>query len=299
MRYQHIRPLDAALAVFFLLAAFPLWSGERIIELWKDVPGIESATSIMYMNDPAAKCGTAVIICPGGSYHHLGMYNEGHCTAKWFNSLGVTTFVLQYRVAEGGYHHPCQLQDIQRAIQIVRRNAASWGIDAGRIGVIGFSAGGHLVTMAGAFADTDNELAKIGADDGTNIRPDFVIPVYPVVSMRDDIANKWSRKSLLGQDMSEERKKQFSMELQIPASMPPVYLVACKDDRVVDFENSMLLDKALTEKHIDHVFASYDTGGHGFGMLDNAFMKKYHWNKQLEAWLKKEGFIGHFCSAAE
>lgn len=245
----------------------------------------------MFMSKPENANGTAVVICPGGSYHHLGMYNEGHCTAKWFNSLGVTTFVLRYRVAEGGFHHPNQLQDVQRAVQLVRENAGSYGIDAHKVGAIGFSAGGHLVTMAGAFADTDNELEKLGIRTDVSLRPDFVVPVYPVVSMRDDIANRWSRRSLLGRDMSEERKEKFSMEKQIPPDMPPTYLVACRNDRVVMFENSVLLDRALTAQNVPHRFAVYDTGGHGFGMLNNTFMKKYHWNEDLELWLKETGFL--------
>ena len=263
----------------------------HIIDLWKNVKGMHLAESVMFMDKPEHTNGTAVIICPGGSYHHLGILNEGYSTARWFNSLGVTTFVLRYRVAGGGFHHPSQLQDIQRAIQLVRENASVYGIDADKVGTIGFSAGGHLVTMAGAFAHTDNELEKIGIHTNVSLRPDFIMPIYPVVSMRDDIANLWSRKSLLGTNISEERKEKFSMEKQIPADMPPTYLVACRDDKIVDFENSVLLDKALTAENIPHRFAVYDTGGHGFGMLNNSFMKKYHWNEDLKTWLQEQGFL--------
>lgn len=277
--------------VFFSCFTQPFFAERRIIELWDGVKGMKNAPSAMFMSKPENANGTAVVICPGGSYHHLGMYSEGHCTAKWFNSLGVTTFVLRYRVAEGGFHHPSQIQDVQRAVQLVRENAGSYGIDAHKVGAIGFSAGGHLVTMAGAFADTDNELEKLGIRTGVSLRPDFVVPVYPVVSMRDDIANRWSRRSLLGRDMSEERKEKFSMEKQIPPDMPPTYLVACRNDRVVMFENSVLLDRALTAQNVPHRFAVYDTGGHGFGMLNNAFMKKYHWNEDLKLWLKETGFL--------
>ncbi|MFA6857290.1 MAG: alpha/beta hydrolase [Treponema sp.] len=287
-KYSHITLI---IFILFFFAVQSFFGEECIIELWKEVKGMRNADSVMFMTKPENADGTAVIICPGGSYHHLGMYNEGYCTAKWFNSLGVTTFVLRYRVAESGFHFPCQLQDIQRAVELVRENAGRYGIDMYKVGTIGFSAGGHLVTMAGAFADTDNELEKVGIHTVVSLRPDFIISVYPVVSMRDDIVNKWSRKSLLGSDMSEERKEKFSMEKQIPADMPPTYLVACRDDPVVMFENSVLLDRALTEQNIPHRFAVYDTGGHGFGMLNNAFMRKYHWNKDLEQWLKESKFL--------
>jgi acetyl esterase/lipase len=263
----------------------------RIIDLWKNVKDMHSAESVMFMTKPEHPDGTAVIICPGGSYHHLGILNEGYSSARWFNSQGVTTFVLRYRVAEGGFHHPSQLQDIQRAIQLVRENASLYGIDAGKVGTIGFSAGGHLVTMAGAFADTDNELEKLGIHTDVSLRPDFIMAIYPVVSMRDDIANLWSRKSLLGTNITEERKEKFSMEKQIPADMPPTYLLACRDDKIVDFENSVLLDKALTAENIPHRFAVYETGGHGFGMLNNSFMKRYHWNEDLKIWLQEQGFL--------
>jgi acetyl esterase/lipase len=294
MSYMKILKRNCSTLIFFILFSCTtqtLFAEKRIIELWKDFKGMRNAGSAMFMTKPEKANGTAVIICPGGSYHHLGMYIEGHCTAKWFNSLGVTTFVLRYRVAEGGFHSPCQLQDIQRSIELIRENAADYGIDPHKVGTIGFSAGGHLVTMAGAFAETDNELEKIGIHSTVSLRPDFVMPVYPVVSMRDDIANKWSRRSLLGSNPPEELKEKFSMEKQIPADMPPTYLVACRNDPIVMFENSVLLDKALTAQNIPHKFAIYDTGGHGFGMINNAFMKKYHWNEDLKQWLIETGFL--------
>ena len=284
----HMRRAALAALLFF---SVPLFAEQRMIPLWKGVKNMRRADSVMFMSKPKNANGAALIICPGGSYHHLGMYNEGHCTAKYFNSLGVTTFVLRYRVARANWHHPAQLQDIQRAIQLVRENAHAYGIDMHKVGAIGFSAGGHLVTMAGAFARTDNELEKIGIQTRVSLRPDFVVPIYPVVSMRDDIANIWSRKSLLHKDMSDERKEKFSMEKQIPADMPPTYIVACRDDNVVKFVNSELLFDALNEQGVPCRFVAYNTGGHGFGMLNNAFMKAYHWNEDLRTWLVEIGML--------
>lgn len=263
------------------------------VEIWKGIKGVqESEQSVLFASIPEKNNGTAVIICPGGSYHHLGMYNEGHKSAQWFNSLGAATFNFRYRVAEGGCHYPCQLEDIERAVLLVREHAAEYGIDPHKIGVIGFSAGGHLALMSGAFSQKYNELEKFGIKTDVSLRPDFVIPIYPVVSMRDDIANVWSRKSLLGRDMSDERKLQFSMENQIPDDMPPCYVLACRDDPVVQFENSVLLCKSLEAKKIPYRFAVYDKGGHGFGMLTNSYiMKTYHWNDDLEQWLSSIGFL--------
>lgn len=264
----------------------------RAIEIWKGVKGVKGgAQSVMFMSRPENANGTAVVICPGGSYHHLGMLGEGHCAARWFNSIGVSTFVLRYRVAQGGFHYPAQLQDIQRAITLLREKSSEWGIDPGKIGAIGFSAGGHLVTMAGAFARECDTLGPLGIKTSESARPDFIMPIYPVVSMRDDIANKWSRKSLLGKDFSQEHIEKFSMEKQIPRDMPPAYIVACEDDPVVMFVNSELLSRALEAQKIPLRFVSYPWGGHGFGMLDNKFMKTFRWNESLKSWLIEQGFI--------
>jgi acetyl esterase/lipase len=254
----------------------------------------------------------AVIICPGGSYHHLGMPHEGFASARWFNSIGINAFVLQYRVAYNGHHYPEQLEDIQMAVVHVRDNAAEYGIDPAKVGAIGYSAGGHLVTMAGEFADTHNELLKLGIETKTSVRPDFVMPVYPVVTMDDDIGHKWSRKSLLGHVYDEKRaekgfsifnikgekytqayKDEFSMEKNVPDNMPPVFLLACRDDPVVIYENSVRLDAALTAKNIPHLFVTYPKGGHGFGMKENSYiMKNTHWNdKDLLPWLKSIGVV--------
>lgn len=259
----------------------------RVINLWEGEERKSKAggeQSVMFMSYPE-EGGTAlypaVLICPGGSYHHLGMMGEGHKSAKWFNSIGVVSFVLRYRVAQGGFAYPAQREDAEKAMSIIRGRAEEWGIDAKKVGAIGYSAGGHLVLMLGAFAKGE-------------ARPDAVMPIYPVVSMEDDIANKWSRKSLLGKREGEEAevlKEALSMEHHIPPDMPPVYLLACKDDDVVDYRNSERLYSALLKAGGKSHFASYNWGGHGFGMKDGKFMKENHWNEELKEWLKEIGFI--------
>ena len=283
-----------AAALILTTAAF---TQDATIYLWRNVKGMEKQPSVMFMHKPAENSPhtrTAVIVCPGGSYHHLGLKGEGNTTATWFSENGVTAFVLKYRTAESFYHHPAMLQDIQRAIQIVRENADEYDIDPNKVGVIGFSAGGHLVTMAGEFWQTHDEIAKLDIPCGVSLRPDFVIPVYPVVTMQDDISHKWSRNSLLGhgpKNQTQERKDEFSMEMNVPADMPPTYVVVCKDDPVVIYENSFRLYDALQAKNIPSRLAVYEWGKHGFGMKDNDFMKEFHWNESLKEWLVELGFM--------
>lgn len=279
--------------LFFL--TIKLFSKDATIYLWRDIPKMKRQQSVMFMHKPVENVKntkTAVIICPGGSYHHLGLYNEGYCSAKWFSQNGITAFTLKYRTNESLYKHPAMLEDIQRAIQIIRENADEYGIDPEKIGAIGYSAGGHLVTMASVFGDELNELEKLGITSEVSLRPNFCMPIYPVVSMQDDIGHKWSRKSLLGRKPTQEQKDNFSMELNIPEDMIPTYIVVAKDDPVVIPENSFRLYDALTEKNIPHCkMQVYEWGKHGFGMADTQFMREFHWNEELKLWLAEIGMM--------
>ncbi len=279
--------------LFFL--TIKLFSKDATIYLWRDIPKMKRQQSVMFMHKPVENVKntkTAVIICPGGSYHHLGLYNEGYCSAKWFSQNGITAFTLKYRTNESLYKHPAMLEDIQRAIQIIRENADEYGIDPEKIGAIGYSAGGHLVTMASVFGDELNELEKLGITTEVSLRPNFCMPIYPVISMQDDIGHKWSRKSLLGRKPTQEQKDNFSMELNIPEDMIPTYIVVAKDDPVVIPENSFRLYDALTEKNIPHCkMQVYEWGKHGFGMADTQFMREFHWNEELKLWLAEIGMM--------
>ena len=278
-----------------LLVSLKLFAQDATIYLWRNVKGMEKQPSVMFMHQPeegVKNTKTAVIIAPGGSYHHLGLYNEGYCSAKWFSQNGVTAFMLKYRTNESLYNEPAMLQDVQRAIQIVRENAEEYGIDPGKVGVIGYSAGGHLAAMSGEFWQSHDELKKLGIKTDVSLRPDFCMPIYPVVTMQDDIAHRWSRKSLLGKNQSQERKDEFSLEMNVPDDMPPTYIVVCKDDPVVIPENSMRLYAALQEKNIpDCRLAVYEWGKHGFGMLNGPFMKEFHWNEALKEWMVEIGML--------
>ena len=285
-------------SVFFtliFLCVAKVFAQDDVIRIWKNVKGMKNEPSVMFMHkakNAGEKKTPAVIICPGGSYHHLGLYNEGYCSSKWFAENGITAFMLKYRTNESFYTHPAMLQDVQRAIQIVRENAEKYGINPEKVGVIGYSAGGHLAAMAGEFFKSHNELEKLGIQTDVSLRPDFVMPVYPVVSMQDDIAHKWSRKSLLGKNQSQERKDEFSLELNVPYNMPPTYIVVAKDDPVVDYNNSLRLYDALQKKNIPNCrLAIYEWGKHGFGMKNNDFMKEFHWNESLKQWLQEIGIF--------
>lgn len=287
------------LSFFTFLFLFPFYSfakegkSKYDVYIWKGVESMKGERVLMQVFVPENANGTCAIICPGGSYHHLGVFTEGYTSARWFNEQGATACVLWYRVAKNNYHYPSQMQDIQRAIQIMRTDAKKYKVNPEKVGLVGYSAGGHLVAWAAEAGDEWNELEKIGIKSSVSLRPDFSVPVYPVVSMQDDIGHKWSRKSLLGKNPNQEEKDRFSLELHASSAMPPIYLVACEDDPVVLFENSKRFSQALEEAKCDFVFAFYPWGGHGFGMKNGAFMKTFKWNQGLKEFLCSHGFLSY------
>ncbi len=211
----------------------------------------------------------AVIVCPGGSYLWHDMHSEGRSVAEWLRSNGISAFVLRYRVAGSmafitryryilrGTRYPDALDDLRQALACVRNRAQEWGIDPQRVGAMGFSAGGHLVMSAA-------ELL-LPAD-----RPAFVAPIYPVVTMSQKCVHKRSRRALLGDSRKRNKllRDSLSLEKHVPDGCPPVFLVNCKDDPIVKYRNSELLDSALTAHHVPHKYIQYATGGHGFGAND-------------------------------
>lgn len=208
----------------------------------------------------------AVIVCPGGSYFWHDMVAEGDSVGRWLQRNGISAFVLRYRTGYvpafithyrllfRGNRHPDAINDLRRALSIVRGRAAEWGIDTACIGVMGFSAGGHLAMSA-------VELLPRGE------WPAFVVPVYPVVTMEKECVHKRSRRGLLGDSHERNRRlrNELSMEEHVPAGCPPVFVVNCLDDPIVRHENAELLDSALTAGGVRHRFIQYRTGGHGFG----------------------------------
>ncbi|MDL2261965.1 alpha/beta hydrolase [Bacteroidales bacterium OttesenSCG-928-I21] len=245
-----------------------------------------------YPTSDSLNTNVAIIICPGGSYAHLyGIKTEGFGVAEWLNKNGITAFVLKYRVGKNGYHHPAMIEDVQRAIQWVRENAKKYNINPELLGVMGFSAGGHLSLMSGIFFD-ENYLIKYGFDNSINLKPSFVVPVYPVVSMQDEIAHKRSRKNLLTRKFTQTEKNKFSMEMQVlNSNISPVFLVATKDDPVVDYKNSVVLVEALKKYNAKHKFLLYETGGHGFGMDKEKAGAAALWNIEFIKWLGEQKIL--------
>ena len=275
--------------ILLLLIPCTIFAQKTTVRLWKEVDGMRRFKSKMYIYHApdSNNSGVALIICPGGSYSHLmGIATEGFGVAEFLNSQGINAFVLRYRVGKNGHHHPAMIQDMQRALQIVRENANLYKINPEKIGAMGFSAGGHLVTMAGVFGK-ENFLKELGINPRVSLKPNFIVPVYPVVSMQDNIVHKRSRRNLLTRHFTENDKQQFSMELNIPSDMPPVLLVTAKDDPVVMFQNSVELDKALTNNKIEHLFLLYETGGHGYGVDESKAPEAAQWKYQFIPWLKK------------
>ena len=275
------------LVLLLLCGAGILNAQHQKIHLWGHHIGKSVWPTKMYCYPApdSINTGVAVIVCPGGSDSHLmGIKTEGFGVAEWLNTQGINAYVLRYRTGNKGYHHPAMIQDIQHAIQFLRINAERWHINPNKIGAMGFSAGGHLVTMAGVYHDTCY-LAPIGLVCEYSNRPDFVVPVYPVVSMQDSIAHQRSRRNLLTRHYTKEQQDQYSMELQIPADMPPTFLVTAIDDPVVMYQNSVNLDRALTAQHIPHRFLLYNTGGHGYGMDESKAPETAQWRFKFVEWL--------------
>ena len=278
--------------LFLILAcitmALAVEAQSKPIKLWADVPGMKNMPSKLYIY-PAPKennTGIAVVVCPGGSYSHtMGIATEGFEVAEWLNSQGISAFVLKYRVGSQLYHHPAMIQDAQYAIHYVKQHAAEYGIDPEKVGTMGFSAGGHLVTMTGAFYK-DNYIQDLGVADNISLKPAFVVPVYPVVSMQDSIAHKRSRRNLLTRQYNNGQRDRFSMELSIPKDMPPVFLVTAIDDPVVMYQNSVVLDRTLTKMGIKHKFLLYKTGGHGYGLSETIAPEAGQWKYEFIKWLK-------------
>lgn len=207
--------------------------------------------------------GTAVIICPGGGYHALLINREGKNVARAFTREGVAAFVLKYRLPSDRTMEDKSvgpIEDAQRAIQLVRKHARRWHIDPGKIGIMGFSAGGHLATMAGTHFDH----SFIDNKEHISLRPDFMILVYPVISFTDSIGHIGSRDNLLGPSPSQAQIRYYSNELWVNSRTPPTFLVQATDDKVVPSKNSLFFYEALHRNGVPVALHLYEKGEHGF-----------------------------------
>ena len=241
-----------------------------------------------FLADSASNTGIAIVVCPGGSYSWLDMKTEGVGVAEWLQSQGINAFVLRYHVANVsaymfgyrvlglGNHYPKMLNDIEWALSRVYDMADSLHIDTARVGVMGFSAGGHLTMMSYTHNRTD-------------YKPHFLCPMYPVVTFSDArYVHKRSRRGALGVwgQWKKTMRDSLSIERHITPSCPPVFLVNCVDDPVVKYQNSELLDSALTANNIPHTYIQYQTGGHGFGASETKGTEESRqWKKAFQQWI--------------
>lgn len=232
---------------------------------------------------PAKPNGVAVIICPGGGYGRLAIDHEGVEVAKACNEAGVTAFVLKYRLPNDSImldKSTGPLQDAQQAIRMVRKQAAAWGLNPNKIGIMGFSAGGHLASSA---ATHFTSMADATNSDTISVRPDFAILIYPVISFDDSITHKGSKTNLIGKTPSAESTKLFSNELQVAKNTPPSFLVHAGDDATVPVENSIRYYQACIKNKVPAEMHIYPKGGHGFGMHNKTTADK--WFERLLNWI--------------
>jgi len=230
---------------------------------------------------------TAVIICPGGGYEILSFTHEGRQYAQWLSTLGVTAFVLKYRLSD--YGHPAPLQDVLRAIRTVRAHAAQYGVDPDRIGIMGSSAGGHLAASAETLYD--HPAGRTGAAiDAVSARPDFAMLMYPVITITQPSTHQGSRHALLGDAPSPALAQLLSPEQQVNAHTPPTLLVHSQDDPVVPVENSILFFQALTRAHVPAEMYLFEHGSHGMGM-SLGMGTVSDWPRRAEEWLRARKLI--------
>jgi acetyl esterase/lipase len=256
---------------------------------WTMVTAISIPTIQYYPAPDNVATQTAVIVFPGGGYHKNAIQHEGHDIARKLNEIGVTAFVVKYRIPDDNTMVNKEigpLQDAQQAIKHVRENASKYKINPDRIGIIGFSAGGHLASTAG----THFKKSQIPNEKNTNLRPDFMILVYPVISFQKDIAHMGSRENLIGKNPSPEKIAHYSNELQIRSDTPPTFLIHASDDDVVVPANSIRFYENLLKHLVKAELHLYQSGGHGFGLKnpttsDDWFERCKNWmvsNKLLE-----------------
>lgn len=237
-----------------------------------------------YFPEKGKATGTAVIICPGGGYAGLSMVKEGAEVAKRFAAIGVTAFVLKSRLPSDRIMVDKTigpLQDAQRAIQIVRQRANEWGINTDKVGIAGFSAGGHLASTAG----THYEKAVIDNQEHTNLRPDFMVLLYPVITM-GRYTHQGSKENLLGKNASQAAIDLYSNEKQVTANTPPTFLVQAEDDDVVPVQNAIMFYEAMVQAHVKGELHIYEKGGHGFGLHNPT--TKDEWFDRCVNWLRND-----------
>ena len=273
----------------------PRTAPEPAILLWTHgAPGalgdsdVDKPTITPYSARSGAANGTGVVIFPGGGYEHLALDHEGAQVAAWLNELGITAFVVSYRLGPR-YHHPAMLQDARRAVRLVRANAKRWELNPERVGVMGFSAGGHMAATVATHFDagipTDGDPIERASS-----RPDFVALLYPVITMSHPFAHQGSRDNLLGADPSPNLVRLLSDETQVTPRTPPTFIVATTDDATVPVENSEMFYDALRTAKVPAEIHLFESGHHGFGLApgDPALSV---WRSLFETWMRRHAML--------
>lgn len=289
--FPHSRLLSL---MIWLTSSSLIAAGPEPILLWPEgAPGQKGEEShdvplIRIYPAEGEPTGTAVVILPGGGYGGLAMDHEGHQIAKWWNRVGVAGIVVSYRHGPH-YQHPAPLQDAQRAIRYVRAHAKDLGIDSHRVGVMGFSAGGHLASTVSTHFDAgDSASADVVAQQSS--RPDFAVLCYPVISMLDPLAHKGSRRNLLGENPDEELVRNVSNQLQVTAQTPPTFLFHTTEDPVVKVGNAIAYYDALIQNGVAAELHIYQKGRHGVGLAPNDPVLK-SWPDRLLDWIRINNFL--------
>lgn len=234
--------------------------------------------------------GAAVVICPGGGYGHLAMDHEGHQIARWLNSFGVAGFICDYRHRRKGYGHPAPLQDAQRAIRTVRARAKEFRVDPERIGILGFSAGGHLTSTAVTHFDEGDKNSK-DAISRVSCRPDFGVLCYPVVAFDEPYTHRGSQRNLLGENPDPKLVRSLSNEKQVTAKTPPCFLWHTNADKGVPAENSVQFYLALRRAGVPAELHIYEHGRHGLGLAQKIPAVK-SWPQRCQDWMRGRGILG-------
>lgn len=278
-----------------VMTATAVAAGPEVVPLWAEGAPVTPITGspiepFLERYDLPAGDGPfpTIIVCPGGGYRNLALDHEGVQIATWLTEHGIAAFVLHYRHAPE-YRHPAPLTDAQRAIRLVRTNAAQWDVDPQRIGILGFSAGGHLTATAGTLFDAGDPNAKDPVDRAS-CRPDFFVLCYPVITLEGPYTHTGSRDNLLGENPDPALLERMSPEKQVTAETPPAFLFHTSEDTGVPPENSVIFYEALHAKGVPSEMHIFEKGPHGVGLAqkDPALSQ---WPELLFRWLQGRGIV--------
>jgi acetyl esterase/lipase len=275
----------------------PAMAAEAVpLKLWKDgAPGTPKTSAadepVLLVSKPSSNANsTGIIVIPGGGYGGLAMDHEGAQIAEWLNSLGVTAFVLKYRMHGTGHMHPVPMMDGQRAIRTVRARAKEWGVDPARVGVLGFSAGGHLASTLGTHYDAGS-AENPDVIERVSSRPDFLLLCYPVISLTQPYTHTGSRDNLLGKNPDPALLHSLSNETQVTENTPPTFIFQTSEDKGVPAENCIAFYLALHKAGVPAEMHIFETGRHGLGLAKDTPGTK-EWPRLCQNWLTAHGLLG-------